>query len=178
MGLSFTIAAGPHQSSHCRVRVSRDKWLCFTVSESIHPQPGGPGPRIYIPHEWGFPVTSPGVGFPLRRFLWLAGLRWGYSNPARKRLFAGETRCPQSCSLTAAVLLSAIYTAVTWQWTYMSQYVTKSASADGLCRYSKASIESVSHWILTTEKQNWSHGSPCVLWRCSRIILRFLPCPP
>jgi hypothetical protein len=37
------------------------------------PQPGGPGPRIYIPQEQGGPVIPPDSGFPLRRLLRLAG---------------------------------------------------------------------------------------------------------
>jgi hypothetical protein len=37
-------------------------------------------------------------------------------------IVAGETRCPQSCSLAAAVVLLPVYTAVTWQWVYMLQY--------------------------------------------------------
>jgi hypothetical protein len=45
------------------------------------PQPGGPGSRIYIPKEQGGPVIPSGTGFPLRRLLRLAGLRWRYSNP-------------------------------------------------------------------------------------------------
>jgi hypothetical protein len=45
--LSFTIAAGPLQRSHSRVRVPRDPY--FTVSDSRLLQPGGPGSRIYIP---------------------------------------------------------------------------------------------------------------------------------
>jgi hypothetical protein len=45
------------------------------------PQPGGPGPRIYIPQEQGGPVIPPGTGFPLRRLLRLAELRWRYSDP-------------------------------------------------------------------------------------------------
>jgi hypothetical protein len=49
MGLSFTIAAGLRQRSHSRVRVPRVSWPYFTVSDSRLPQPGGPGPRIYIP---------------------------------------------------------------------------------------------------------------------------------
>jgi hypothetical protein len=44
-------------------------------------QPGGPGPRIYIPQEQGGPVIPPGTGFHFRRLLRLAGLRWRYSNP-------------------------------------------------------------------------------------------------
>jgi hypothetical protein len=45
------------------------------------PQPGGPGPRIYIPQELGGRVIPPGTGFPLCRLLRLAGQRWRYSNP-------------------------------------------------------------------------------------------------
>jgi hypothetical protein len=45
------------------------------------PQPGGPGPCIYFPQEQGGPVMRPGTGFPFRRLLRLAGLRWRYSIP-------------------------------------------------------------------------------------------------
>jgi hypothetical protein len=45
------------------------------------PQPGGPGPRIYIPQEQGGPVISPGTGFLFGRLLRLARLRWRYSIP-------------------------------------------------------------------------------------------------
>jgi hypothetical protein len=81
MSMSFTIAAGPRQRSHSQVRVPRDPWPHFTLSASILPQPGGPGPRIYIPQEQGGLVILPGTGFPFRRLLRLAGLRWSYSNP-------------------------------------------------------------------------------------------------
>jgi hypothetical protein len=86
MGLSFTIAAGLSQRSHSRTRVPRDPWSYFTVSDSRLLQPGGPDPRIYIPQERDGPLTSPGIGFTLRRLLWLAWLRWTYSNPLRNRL--------------------------------------------------------------------------------------------
>jgi hypothetical protein len=43
--------------------VPRDSWPHFTVSDSRLPQPGGPGPRIYIPQEQDGPVISPGTGF-------------------------------------------------------------------------------------------------------------------
>jgi hypothetical protein len=36
---------------------------------------------MYVPQWQGGPVISPGTGFPFRRLLWLAGLRWRYSNP-------------------------------------------------------------------------------------------------
>jgi hypothetical protein len=44
-GLLFTIAAGPSQSSHSWVRVQ------LTLSDLRLPQPGGPGPPIYIPRN-------------------------------------------------------------------------------------------------------------------------------
>jgi hypothetical protein len=37
MGLSFTIAAGPRQRSHSQVRIPRDSWPHFTVSDSRLP---------------------------------------------------------------------------------------------------------------------------------------------
>jgi hypothetical protein len=72
---------GPRQRSHSKFRVPRDSWPHFTVSDSRPPQPGGSGPRIYIPQEQGSPVIPPGTGFPFHRLLWLAGLRWRYSTP-------------------------------------------------------------------------------------------------
>jgi hypothetical protein len=81
MGLSFTITAGPRQCTHSWVRGPRDSWSYFTVSDSRLPQPGGPGPLIYIPQEQAGPVIPPGTGFPFGRLLRLAGLRWRYSTP-------------------------------------------------------------------------------------------------
>jgi hypothetical protein len=51
------------------------------LSQMRLPQPGGPGPRIYIPQEQGAPVIAPGTGFTFRRFLRLSELRRRYSNP-------------------------------------------------------------------------------------------------
>jgi hypothetical protein len=81
MCLLFTIAAVTCQQSHSQVRLPRDSWPHFTVSNSRLSQPGGPGPRIYIPQEQVGPVIAPGTGFPFRRLLRLAGLRWRYSTP-------------------------------------------------------------------------------------------------
>jgi hypothetical protein len=80
IGLSFTIAAGPRQRIHSQVRVPQDS-SHFTVSDSRLPQPGEPGPGIYIRQEQGRPLLAPGTGFPFRRLLLLAGLRWRYSTP-------------------------------------------------------------------------------------------------
>jgi hypothetical protein len=81
MGLSFT-TVGPREHSHW-IRVPRGSWPRFTVWDSRLHQPGGPGPGIYIPQKQGGPVTCmpSGTGFPFRRPLRLAGLRWRYSNP-------------------------------------------------------------------------------------------------
>jgi hypothetical protein len=68
------------QCNHSIVRVAQNQKPYFTVSSET-PQPGGPGSRIYIPQEQGGPIIPPGTGFRLRRLLWLAGLRWRYSNP-------------------------------------------------------------------------------------------------
>jgi hypothetical protein len=60
--LSFTIAAGPRQRSHFRVRVPRDSWPYFTLSDTRLSQPGGLGrvfifpknkvAQLYIPRHW------------------------------------------------------------------------------------------------------------------------------
>jgi hypothetical protein len=80
-GLSFTIAAGPHQYSHSQARVLWDSWPYITVTDLRLPKPGGPGPRIYIPQEQGGPVITLGTWFPFRRLLRLTGLRWRYLGP-------------------------------------------------------------------------------------------------
>jgi hypothetical protein len=61
-GLSFTIVVGPRQRSHSEILVSLNSCPYFTVSDSRLPQPGGPGPHIYIPQEQGGPVIPPGTG--------------------------------------------------------------------------------------------------------------------
>jgi hypothetical protein len=66
---------GPRQRSRSWVRIPRDSWPYFTASDLRLHQPGGPGPRIYIPQEESRPVVPPGTGFPFRRLLRLAGLR-------------------------------------------------------------------------------------------------------
>jgi hypothetical protein len=61
--LPFTISAGPRQCSHSRVRVTRDSWPYFTVSDSRLHQPGGLDPRIYMLKEESGPVMLPGTEF-------------------------------------------------------------------------------------------------------------------
>jgi hypothetical protein len=59
MGPSFTIVAGPRKRSHSQVWIPRDSWPYFSVSDSRLPQPGGPGPGIYILQEQGGPGIYP-----------------------------------------------------------------------------------------------------------------------
>jgi hypothetical protein len=73
-GLSFTIVAGPRQRSHSQVQVLRDSLSYFTVSDSRLPQPGEPGPCIYVLQKQGGPVLHPSTGLPFRLLLRLSGL--------------------------------------------------------------------------------------------------------
>jgi hypothetical protein len=59
----------------------RDSRQYFTVPIRETPQPGSPGPRIYIPQQQGGPDIPPGTGFPFGRLLRLAGLWLRYSIP-------------------------------------------------------------------------------------------------
>jgi hypothetical protein len=79
MGLSFTIAAGPHQWSHSLVSVPWDSWSYFTNLRLT--QPERPGALTHIPREQGGPVIPAGTGIPLCCFLPLTGLWWRYLNP-------------------------------------------------------------------------------------------------
>jgi hypothetical protein len=54
--LLVIIAVGLRQSSHSRVQVLQNSRPYFTVSFET-PQPGKPGPHIYIPQEQVGPVT-------------------------------------------------------------------------------------------------------------------------
>jgi hypothetical protein len=63
MGLSFTIAAGLRQRSPSQVRDPRGSWPHFAVSDSRLHQPGGPGPRVYIPQEQGGRLIASGTGY-------------------------------------------------------------------------------------------------------------------
>jgi hypothetical protein len=59
MGLSFTIASGPRQRSHSQVRVPRDSWPHFTVSDSRLPQTGGSRFPYLYPPGTGWPGYTP-----------------------------------------------------------------------------------------------------------------------
>jgi hypothetical protein len=57
MGLPFTIAAGPRQRSHSQVRVPRDSWPHFTVSDSILSACKAMSPYLYPPGTWWLVYT-------------------------------------------------------------------------------------------------------------------------
>jgi hypothetical protein len=69
------------------------------------PQPGGPGPRIYIPQEQGGPVIPPGTGFPFCRLLRLPGLRWRYSNPSPHGTVSDSVRVTLQLTVSQSVRL-------------------------------------------------------------------------
>jgi hypothetical protein len=90
----------------------------FAVSDSRLPQPGEPNPRIYIPPRNRCPSYIPRhwVRFSSPPTIRRATDRTeNHSSIIACSLAAIETRCPQSCSLATAVVLSPVYTAVTWQ---------------------------------------------------------------
>jgi hypothetical protein len=70
MGLQFTV-----QLLLCLARTVPQNTDPILLSLLRLPQPGGPGPRIYISQEKGSLVIPLGTVFPLRRLLRLAGLR-------------------------------------------------------------------------------------------------------
>jgi hypothetical protein len=55
-------------------------------SQIQDPQPGGPGPHIYIPQEQGGPVIPPGSGIPFCHLLRDTGLWWRCSTSPSHRI--------------------------------------------------------------------------------------------
>jgi hypothetical protein len=62
--LLVQLLLGLCQNSHSRVEVPQNS-RPILPSHLRLPQPGGPGPRIYIPQEQGGLVIPPGTGLPL-----------------------------------------------------------------------------------------------------------------
>jgi hypothetical protein len=84
-------------------RGTRDHILMSPTRDS--PKPGGPGPCIYIPRQQDDPVIPPFTGFPFRRLLILAKLRWRI----RLRLHTGCSCFGQSlCLVTSNSRLSFV----------------------------------------------------------------------
>jgi hypothetical protein len=61
-GLPFTIVAGPRQRSHSRVRVPRDSWPYFTVSDSRLPNLEGQVPVFISPRNRVAPLYPQALG--------------------------------------------------------------------------------------------------------------------
>jgi hypothetical protein len=109
MSLSFTIAAGARQRSHSQVQVPRGSWPHFTVSDTKLSQSGGPvfiSPRNRVTHL--YPL---GTGFPFRRSLRLAELRWRCLTPPPYGL--ARPVCPRDGSKWKRLFLQLQYCTVT-----------------------------------------------------------------
>jgi hypothetical protein len=78
-GLSFTITAGPRQRSHSWLRVPRNSWPYFTLSDSRLLQPGGPGSPYLYPPGTGWPSYTPRHWVP-------------FSSPPTMNAFASQSR--------------------------------------------------------------------------------------
>jgi hypothetical protein len=76
VGLSFKIAAVPHQRSQSWVQVHRthDHILLSQIWDS-------PNLEGQVPKEQGGPVIPQGIGFPFHHLILLIGLQQRYSNP-------------------------------------------------------------------------------------------------
>jgi hypothetical protein len=83
--LTFTIAAGPRQRSHSRVRVSQDSCPHFTVSDSRHPNLEGQVPVFISPRNRVAQLYPEALGS-----LFLASyVSQGYGGGIRTRLHTG-----------------------------------------------------------------------------------------
>jgi hypothetical protein len=134
MGLSFTIATDPRQRCRSHVRVPRDSWSYFTISDSRLSQPGALGPRVYIyPTGTRWPTYIPTHWVP-------------FSSPPTTRRDAVEvfepastrdprlTQLPPTCSAckpsarTNIKHISAIFADVTWERTLFAESPVSSGS--------------------------------------------------
>jgi hypothetical protein len=64
MGLSLIIATGPRQRSQSQIRVPRDSWPHFALSNSRLSRPGGRCSLIHIPPETRWPSYTPSHWVP------------------------------------------------------------------------------------------------------------------
>jgi hypothetical protein len=121
-GLSFVYAAGPSQCSLSRVRVPWDSRLYFTVSDlrletSVFVasyDPHGHGGRLRPLLHMGLTQSKSELTTSTHRPGTDRTVNISYIIACS--LNAREAMYPQSCSLAVAVVLSHVYTAVTWQW--------------------------------------------------------------
>jgi hypothetical protein len=95
MGLPFTVAAGPRQRSHSRVRAPGDSWPYFTVSDSRFPQLKDQVPVFISPRNGVAQLYPQELGS-----LFAASyVSQGYGGGIPTRLHAGLTWSPQLSSL-------------------------------------------------------------------------------
>jgi hypothetical protein len=106
--LSFTIAAGPRQRNHSRVRVPRDSRPYFTLSDSRLPQPVGAGPRIYIPQEPGGPIIPHALGSPFVATYDSQGYGGGFRNPPH------QSQCQSYFTTGCLPAISSSWRQVPW----------------------------------------------------------------
>jgi hypothetical protein len=83
-GLSFTIASGPRQRSHFRVRVQWDSWPYFTVSDSRLPFSSLPATRMVTVEVFFFSI--PGKGQEIFLYSTASWLTLGPTQPPIQRL--------------------------------------------------------------------------------------------
>jgi hypothetical protein len=133
---------------------------------------------LYLPQEQGCPVILPGTGFPFRRLLRLAGLRWRYSNPplhgnsgsqCQSHVTTGGQSVSQSVSMswcrapsgshdqmfvTLRRLLSCLLLGrPLWREVWSALYHTKSAVYLVVCQY----IYTYLHFVCLTYKVVYIH---------------------
>jgi hypothetical protein len=121
MGLSFAIAAGPRHRSHPQVRVPRDSWPHFTVSDSRLPNLEARFPYLYSPRT-GWP------SYTLRH--WVL-----FSSPSTTRRTTVEVFHPASTRLTELTLFVPCLHLCTdhIEDTVLLLYVLRALPSNGRC---------------------------------------------
>jgi hypothetical protein len=97
MGLLFTITAGPRQRSHSQIRVPRDSWPYFTVSDSRLPPTWRARSQYLYPPGTGWPSYTPRHWIPFCRLLMICRATVEVFELAPTR---SNTRCPNCFLIT------------------------------------------------------------------------------
>jgi hypothetical protein len=119
MGRSFTTAAGSRHHSHSRVRVPRDSWPYFTVSDSRLSQIEGPGPRIYIPRNSVVGLYPQALGSLF--VISYDSQGYGRGNLLTFTLYCIENTASKSSSIVACVSVAA-YTCLSSRYQAMAVF--------------------------------------------------------
>jgi hypothetical protein len=110
-GGSTVCSAITQSSKSCRTRNHT------LLSHLRLPQPGGPGSRIYVRQEQGGRVIPPSIGFPLLHLLWLAGLRWRYSNPPPTCTYIPQVQ-DDPVKSQSHLTTDSHWTSMSWCWVH------------------------------------------------------------